>query len=106
MCIRDRYRCVKNFELHLAYSGRDAFSNPEHAIMHQTAQDELIDDVWRKYRIAWAFEQAHKWERAWHAWRAVMETVPEADEKYPAYKIYDNAFQHSKYVNKYRHRRK
>jgi len=100
----DRYRCVKSFELHLAYSTRDAFESPQHELMLQRARDELIEDVWRKYRSAWAFEQAHKWEQAWHGWRTVMETVPEVDAKFPARKIYDNAFQHSKYVNKYRQR--
>jgi len=94
------YRCVKSFKLHLAHGRGSEFASANHARMLREVTDELIGLVSEKYRSAWTFEQAQRWDRARQIYYELLQILPERRDGNPVYeKIVKNIIAHQEYVS-------
>jgi len=95
----DLYRCVRSFQLHLAYKNGPAFEDVRHELKYQDALNRLIDLVRGDYRNAWAAEQAGKWPQSASAWDQLKAELPETDQTGPVFgTLVRNIDQHLTYV--------
>ena len=72
----DLFRCVKSFKLHQAYRQSRSFANPKHESIAEDVQKELTDEVVKRYRESWKFEQAHQWQNASRSFKKILQIIP------------------------------
>jgi len=95
----DLYRCVRSFQLHLAYKPVAAFDNVQDELKYQDALERLIKRVQARYRNAWAFEQAGDWRRSGEIYGQLMRMLPETQPGNPVFEtLVRNVKDHLSYV--------
>jgi hypothetical protein len=68
-------KCVKAFKLHLAYTRKLDFDDPDDSSRRQAASDEFIHKIKEIYHEAWFREKARFWQGANQKWEELREAI-------------------------------
>ncbi len=95
----NRYRCVRSFQLYLAYRESPDFENPQHERYFLRVRSELTRLVNDKYLRAYGYMKARNWLRAKEIYDELLLIVPERDPREPVYrKLVKNILRLSSYA--------
>ena len=95
--------CVKNYKLHLAYSGKTFLEDSTHERHYDIALSKLIQKVRGEYQAAFAREKSRQWATAEEKWARLMEHTIRPDSEWDTQGYDDlakNIVKHLSYVRK------
>lgn len=75
----NRFKCLREYSLHLARRGRADFADPSDRAMHDRTYDELCALVLEKYERAWQLQDDGDWAGAGKVYESIAAEVPAAE---------------------------
>jgi len=99
----DSFRCVRHFQLSLAYRDAHTFDSIQDERNYGRALKELVAQVRDKYDTAWRFERAMRWTSAQATYEQLREVLPPAEMEHtaPEYTVvFRNILDHIDYVKR------
>ncbi len=97
----DHYRCVKDYQLHLAYKEQKTFRRIQDERNFKRAREDLVNLVKEKYSSAWTFERARSYRGAWAAYQELLRIlpVPDLEPRGPVKQVVvENVIEHINFV--------
>jgi len=97
----DHYRCVKDYQLHLAYKEQKTFRRIQDERDFKRAREDLVNLVKEKYSSAWTFERARSYRGAWAAYQELLRIlpVPDLEPRGPVKQVVvENVIEHINFV--------